>query len=229
MGFSRQEWVTLLQGIFSIQGSNPRLLRLLHWKEGSLPLAPPLNRTHWSYLLFMLCVLHREAGVILFEHRLDCVVLLETLLGFSVTLIWNPVSLQWYASKTLPNSLPHHQPSPIILTYTNFLLTVCWSHTDLSSDPWKETRHISALKLGSLFALLAKFVLQVIMWDSVFTYFTSLFKCRLPDVATEQMSESPCPCLCPCLSDQLLSHLDMENLIFLNPVMCIKGFRLRDH
>ena len=87
MGFSRQEWVTLLQGIFSTQGSNPRLLRLLHWKEGSLPLAPPLNRTHWSYLLFMLCVLHREAGVILFEHRLDCVVLLETLRGFSVTLI----------------------------------------------------------------------------------------------------------------------------------------------
>ena len=31
----------LLQGIFPTQGSNPRLLRLLHWQAGSLPLAPP--------------------------------------------------------------------------------------------------------------------------------------------------------------------------------------------
>ena len=31
----------LLQGIFPIQGLNPRLLHLLHWQAGSLPLAPP--------------------------------------------------------------------------------------------------------------------------------------------------------------------------------------------
>ena len=30
----------LLQGIFPTQGSNPRLLWLLHWQEGSLPLVP---------------------------------------------------------------------------------------------------------------------------------------------------------------------------------------------
>ena len=30
----------LLQGIFPTQGSNPCLLRLLHWQTGSLPLAP---------------------------------------------------------------------------------------------------------------------------------------------------------------------------------------------
>ena len=30
----------LLQGIFLTQGSNPRLLQLLHWQAGSLPLAP---------------------------------------------------------------------------------------------------------------------------------------------------------------------------------------------
>ena len=30
----------LLQGIFPTQGSNPRLLCLLHWQVGSLPLAP---------------------------------------------------------------------------------------------------------------------------------------------------------------------------------------------
>ena len=31
----------LLQGIFLTQGSDPSLLRLLHWQAGSLPLAPP--------------------------------------------------------------------------------------------------------------------------------------------------------------------------------------------
>ena len=31
----------LLQGIFLTQGSNPRLLCLLHWQVGSLPLTPP--------------------------------------------------------------------------------------------------------------------------------------------------------------------------------------------
>ena len=33
----------LLQGIFLMQGSNPHLLRLLHWQVGSLPLASPGN------------------------------------------------------------------------------------------------------------------------------------------------------------------------------------------
>ena len=31
----------LLQGIFPTQGSNQSLLRLLHWRVGSLPLVPP--------------------------------------------------------------------------------------------------------------------------------------------------------------------------------------------
>ena len=31
----------LLQGMLPTQGSNPRLLCLLHWQEGSLPLEPP--------------------------------------------------------------------------------------------------------------------------------------------------------------------------------------------
>ena len=31
----------LLQGIFPTQGSNPRLLPLLHWRLGSLPLVSP--------------------------------------------------------------------------------------------------------------------------------------------------------------------------------------------
>ena len=31
----------LLQGIFPTQGSNPHLLRLLHWQADSLPTVPP--------------------------------------------------------------------------------------------------------------------------------------------------------------------------------------------
>ena len=43
VGFSRQEhWSGLPcpSPRFPIQGSNPRLLRLLHWQAGSVPLAP---------------------------------------------------------------------------------------------------------------------------------------------------------------------------------------------
>ena len=37
------KWVviSLLQGIFQTQGSNPRLLHLLHWQADSFPLVPP--------------------------------------------------------------------------------------------------------------------------------------------------------------------------------------------
>ena len=45
MGFPRQEYGVschaLLQGIFLTQGLNPCHSCLLHWKVGSLPLAPP--------------------------------------------------------------------------------------------------------------------------------------------------------------------------------------------
>ena len=34
----------LLQRIFPTQGSNPRLLHLLHWRAGSSPLAPPIEK-----------------------------------------------------------------------------------------------------------------------------------------------------------------------------------------
>ena len=44
MGFFRyKDWsgfLAFLQGIFLIQGLNPRLLCLLHWQAGSLPLEP---------------------------------------------------------------------------------------------------------------------------------------------------------------------------------------------
>ena len=36
-----------LQGIFRTQGLNPRLLCLLHWQVGSLPLAPPGKLGRW--------------------------------------------------------------------------------------------------------------------------------------------------------------------------------------
>ena len=53
------EWVdvSLLQGIFLNQGSNPRLFHLLHWQAGSLPLALPgkpgivsyIELNHWNH------------------------------------------------------------------------------------------------------------------------------------------------------------------------------------
>ena len=41
----------LLQGIFPTQGSNPHLLRLLHWQAGSLPLRHlgSLMMSSWVY------------------------------------------------------------------------------------------------------------------------------------------------------------------------------------
>ena len=48
----------LLQGIFQTQGSNPRLLCLLRWQAGSLPLAPPgkphLKICGLKYLLILI-------------------------------------------------------------------------------------------------------------------------------------------------------------------------------
>ena len=38
----------LLQGILLSQGSNLRLLHLLHWQAGSLPLMPP-GQLPWTY------------------------------------------------------------------------------------------------------------------------------------------------------------------------------------
>ena len=47
MGFSGKNTgvgcLVLLQGIFPPQGLNPRLLCLLHWQVGPLPLAPPAS------------------------------------------------------------------------------------------------------------------------------------------------------------------------------------------
>ena len=41
----------LLQGIFSIQVSNPHLLHLLHWQVGSLPLVPPGKPIYTHYYI----------------------------------------------------------------------------------------------------------------------------------------------------------------------------------
>ena len=38
---TRVDFHALLQEIFPTEGSNPRLLCLLHWQAGSLPLVPP--------------------------------------------------------------------------------------------------------------------------------------------------------------------------------------------
>ena len=54
MGFSRQgHWSglpCLLPEDLPNQGSNPSLLRLLHWQVGPLSLAPPMERIKWEKL-----------------------------------------------------------------------------------------------------------------------------------------------------------------------------------
>ena len=45
----------LLQGIFLTQGSNPCLLCILHWQEGSLPSAPITWYLFFSFWLTSLC------------------------------------------------------------------------------------------------------------------------------------------------------------------------------
>ena len=42
----------LLQGIFTMQGSNPHLLNLLHWQVDSLPLAPSGKHNVYTYIIY---------------------------------------------------------------------------------------------------------------------------------------------------------------------------------
>ena len=51
----------LLQGIFPTQGSNLQLLHLLHWQEGSLPLAPP-GETQEKITVWWICSRCPEGG-----------------------------------------------------------------------------------------------------------------------------------------------------------------------
>ena len=54
------EWVAIpfFQGIFPIQGSNPRLLCLLHWQTGSLPLEPPGKPQHGQFMYISSISIH---------------------------------------------------------------------------------------------------------------------------------------------------------------------------
>ena len=55
IGFSRQDYCHVLQGIFPTQGLNPCLLCLLHWQEDSLPLAPP-GKLMCIHMYICICV-----------------------------------------------------------------------------------------------------------------------------------------------------------------------------
>ena len=52
MGFSRQEYHTLFQGIFQTQGSNSHLLRLLHWQADSFGFCFTTELPGKPYLLY---------------------------------------------------------------------------------------------------------------------------------------------------------------------------------
>ena len=60
----------LLQGIFLTQGSNPRLLCLLHWHAGSLPLVPlgkPLLILVIPKIMARACLCVRSNGILVSE------------------------------------------------------------------------------------------------------------------------------------------------------------------
>ena len=50
---------SFLQDIFLTQGSNPRLLRLLHWQAGSLSLEPPGKKTITDFILLVVSFSHQ--------------------------------------------------------------------------------------------------------------------------------------------------------------------------
>ena len=68
MGFSRREsWSglhALLHGIFLTQGSNPRVLCLLHWQAGSLPLAPLGKPMDYPYTI------GKQPNIHISEHKI---------------------------------------------------------------------------------------------------------------------------------------------------------------
>ena len=51
----------LLQGFFPAQGSNPRLLCLLHWPVASLPPVPPGKPTHMGSQVLSLEIWHQQS------------------------------------------------------------------------------------------------------------------------------------------------------------------------
>ena len=56
----------LLQGIFLTEGSNPRLLSLLHWQVGSLPGKPDASLSNCSVKQLLLIVLTNSLSLGLF-------------------------------------------------------------------------------------------------------------------------------------------------------------------
>ena len=72
----------LLQRIFLIQGSNPRLLDLLYWQVDSLPLVPPGKppiTLITEEITRVLRALHQELGT-----KTKCLSYYTTLLGLSI-------------------------------------------------------------------------------------------------------------------------------------------------
>ena len=80
----------LLQGIFLTQGSNPRLLRLLHWRAGSLPLAP--SGKPCGLLLNSLLLSCLEICFLVTSHPLPARVLAPLPLCFTSDMTSTPVT-----------------------------------------------------------------------------------------------------------------------------------------
>ena len=87
----------LLQGIFLTQGSNQRLLILLHWQVGSLPLAPPGKL--WS---------HMGLSNILHISRANWSSYQEATFNHQVNYMSKSVLTIWQYKKEKKNGTLHH-------------------------------------------------------------------------------------------------------------------------
>ena len=110
MRFSRQEYCSRLPfpspGDLTDQGSNPCLLRLLHWQAGSLPLAPPGKPVLGSLKCLGPCPEHRVCpGVRVCQHE---AVLSHTTGADSLTMGDSKEEGKWTVGATGRSLVPSH-------------------------------------------------------------------------------------------------------------------------
>ena len=125
MGFSREEYWSgchfLLQGIFTTQGSNLRLLCLLHWQTGSLPLMLPGKPVEMYYFKKFSLLLHFFANIFFLSGFYWV-----TLLRYELIRDYDSETISWL-------NLPLHMIHLVIIHTVWFYL---WGYKSLGIDKY---------------------------------------------------------------------------------------------